>query len=63
MKSVAVHSAAKLVTDWDPGRRDENVPYYLAKLDALCGKFDAMASDSAQTEFDLGQEPDSAEDA
>ena len=63
VKSVAVHSAAKLVTDWDPERRDENVPYYLAKLDALCGKFDAMASDSAQTEFDLGQEPDSTEDA
>ncbi|NCC51855.1 MAG: DNA polymerase II [Spartobacteria bacterium] len=39
-KSVAVYEAAKLVSDWDPENRDENIPYYLAKLDALCKKFD-----------------------
>lgn len=38
-KSVAVHEAAKLVSEWDPGQRDENVPYYLAKLEALYKKF------------------------
>ncbi len=43
-KSVAVHSSAKLVSEWDPANRDENVPYYLAKLDALVGKFDSMAA-------------------
>ena len=43
-KSVAVHSSAKLVSQWDPANRDENVPYYLAKLDALVRKFDSMAA-------------------
>jgi DNA polymerase elongation subunit (family B) len=38
-KTVAVHEAAKLVGDWNPSQRDENVPYYLAKLDALYSKF------------------------
>lgn len=38
-KSVAVHEKAKLVSEWNPGKRDENVAYYLAKLDALCQKF------------------------
>lgn len=52
-KSVAVHSSAKLVAEWDPGRRDENIPYYLAKLDALCGKFDAMGEGETQRELDL----------
>jgi DNA polymerase elongation subunit (family B) len=49
-KSVAVHEHAKLVSEWDPGRRDENVAYYLAKLDALCGKF---APADGQTELAL----------
>ncbi len=38
-KSVAVHEAARLAADWDPENRDENIPYYLAKLDALSKKF------------------------
>jgi len=38
-KNVAVHSAARLVADWEADARDENVPYYLAKLDALYAKF------------------------
>ena len=52
-KSVAVHASAKLASEWDPARRDENVPYYLAKLDALCAKFDAMAKGDLQRELDL----------
>ncbi len=38
-KSVAVHESARLVADWDPTRRDENVAYYAAKLDELYRKF------------------------
>jgi DNA polymerase elongation subunit (family B) len=38
-KSVAVHEAARLVSDWNPRKRDENVPYYLAKLESLWEKF------------------------
>lgn len=38
-KSVQVFAAARLVSEWDPDHRDENVPYYLAKLGALCKKF------------------------
>ena len=38
-KSVAVHENSKLVSEWDPKDRDENVPYYLAKLEALYKKF------------------------
>ena len=38
-KSVQVFAAAKLVSEWNPESRDENIPYYLAKLGALCKKF------------------------
>jgi DNA polymerase elongation subunit (family B) len=38
-KSVPVHAAARLVAAWNAVERDENVPYYLAKLDALYEKF------------------------
>ncbi len=53
-KSVPVHTAARLVSEWNPERRDENVPYYLAKLDALLEKFAESGSDPAQPELDLG---------
>jgi DNA polymerase I len=38
-KSVSVHAAAKMVSEWNPVERDENVPYYMSKLDALYEKF------------------------
>ena len=38
-KNVPVHGSAKLVSEWNPGDRDENVAYYLAKLEALYAKF------------------------
>ena len=47
-KSVPVHGAAKLATEFDEQRRDENVAYYLAKLEALIEKFDALFSAEAQ---------------
>ena len=40
-KKVAAYEAAKLVTDFDPQNRDENVDYYIAKLDDLVKKFAA----------------------
>jgi DNA polymerase, archaea type len=42
-KNVPVHSHSRLASAFDPNRRDENVPYYLAKLDALVKKLDAPA--------------------
>ncbi len=38
-KNVAVHEAAKLVGEAEKGCRDENVDFYIAKLDSLAGKF------------------------
>jgi DNA polymerase elongation subunit (family B) len=42
-KKVAAYEAAKLVTDFDPENRDENVDYYVAKLDELVKKFANVA--------------------
>ncbi len=55
-KRVAVHSSAKLVGDWDEQRRDENVEYYVAKLDALIKKFDGgeTQEDGGHLELDFG---------
>ncbi len=38
-KKVAAYEAAKLVSEFDPQARDENVDYYVAKLDELMKKF------------------------
>ncbi len=38
-KNVNAYENAKLVTEFDPARRDENVDYYLDKLRALYNKF------------------------
>ncbi len=55
-KSVAVYEHARLVGDFDPAARDENVPYYLAKLEALARKFapEAFERAAGQAELDLG---------
>ncbi len=45
-KTVAVHEAAKPVSEWDAAQRDENVSYYLAKLDALASKFDDVLAEA-----------------
>jgi DNA polymerase I len=52
-KSVAAHEYAKLLTDADPANRDENVPYYLAKLDALYKKFTEIDADALQKKLEL----------
>lgn len=36
---VSAHAVAKLAAEWNAGARDENVAYYLAKLEELCEKF------------------------
>jgi DNA polymerase elongation subunit (family B) len=42
-KKVAAYEAAKLASDFDPQNRDENVDYYVAKLDELMKKFANVA--------------------
>jgi hypothetical protein len=49
-KSVAVHECARLVSEWNPDHRDENVAYYLSKLETLADKFMESA---AQGELDF----------
>ncbi len=49
-KNVPVHANARLAAAFDPARRDENVPYYLAKLDALAKKLDARVPDAPPTD-------------
>ena len=46
-KKVAAYEAAKLVTDCDPQNRDENIDYYIAKLDDLVKKFGGVISSSS----------------
>ena len=57
-KSVTVFKNARMASEWDPEHRDENVAYYLAKLDALYSKFYSQKeSDGNQQEMELnGQE-------
>ncbi len=55
-KSVAVHEAAKPVSEWDPEKRDENVPYYLAKLEALASKFDDVLAEPRPDEVSSQKE-------
>jgi DNA polymerase, archaea type len=38
-KKVAAYEAAKLASEFDPQNRDENIDYYVAKLDELVKKF------------------------
>ena len=41
---MAAYEAAKLVTDFDPENRDENVDYYVAKLADIVKKFREFVS-------------------
>jgi DNA polymerase I len=43
-KKVAAYENAKLATNWDPAARDENVDYYVAKLDELVKKFSSLTT-------------------
>jgi DNA polymerase elongation subunit (family B) len=41
-KKVPAYEAAKLASEFDPKNRDENIDYYLAKLDELVKKFSKL---------------------
>ena len=41
-KKAPAYEAARLATDFDPQSRDENVDYYVAKLDELVKKFSGL---------------------
>src|SRR5437899_2337108 len=43
-KKVPAYEAAKLASDFDPQNRDENVDYYVAKLDDLVKKFSGFVT-------------------
>jgi DNA polymerase, archaea type len=43
-KKVAAYEAAKLASDFDPQNRDENIDYYVGKLDELMKKFAGVAT-------------------
>jgi DNA polymerase, archaea type len=43
-KKVPAYEAAKLASEFDPQNRDENVDYYVAKLDELVKKFSGLSA-------------------
>src|SRR6185312_3003178 len=45
-KKVAAYEAAKLATDFDPQNRDENIEYYIGKLDDLVKKFAGVTAET-----------------
>jgi DNA polymerase, archaea type len=54
-KKVPAYEAAKLASEFDPENRDENVDYYIAKLDELVKKFSSLtAAASAPKQESLG---------
>ena len=42
-KKMPAYEAAKLASEFDPENRDENVDYYVAKLDDLVKKFSNLS--------------------
>jgi DNA polymerase elongation subunit (family B) len=48
-KKVAAYEAAKLASEFDPQNRDENVDYYIAKLDELVKKFAGLITATSST--------------
>jgi DNA polymerase, archaea type len=55
-KKVAAYEAAKLASEFDPQNRDENVDYYVAKLDELVKKFRAITATSNPIQESLALE-------
>ena len=52
-KKVAAYEAAKLASDFDPQNRDENIDYYIAKLDDLVKKFSGLTNAAAPKQESL----------
>jgi DNA polymerase elongation subunit (family B) len=47
-KKVAAYEAARPASDFDPQNRDENIDYYVAKLDDLVKKFSGLTATATQ---------------
>lgn len=43
-RKVTAYENARLISEWNPEARDENVDYYVSKLDELATKFEEFAS-------------------
>jgi len=52
-KKVPAYEAARLASEFDPENRDENVDYYIAKLDDLVKKFGSMIPAPVQDTLNL----------
>ncbi|MDZ4742311.1 MAG: DNA polymerase domain-containing protein [Verrucomicrobiota bacterium] len=52
-KKVKVFEAAKLAAEWNPEARDENIDYYLSKLDELYKKFEPFLNPVTEKEPEL----------
>jgi DNA polymerase elongation subunit (family B) len=52
-KKVAAYENAKLASAFDPQNRDENIDYYVAKLDELVKKFGAFGPQPRQETLEL----------
>src|SRR5437762_9794491 len=48
-KKVPAYEAAKLASEFDPENRDENLDYYVAKLDELVKKFSGLTATASST--------------
>ena len=50
-KKVAAYESAKLASNFDPQNRDENIDYYVAKLDDLAKKFGSTTPAATQEQL------------
>ena len=55
-KKVPAYEAARLASEFDPQNRDENIDYYVAKLDELVKKFRAITATSNPKQESLALE-------
>jgi DNA polymerase elongation subunit (family B) len=52
-KKAPAYEAAKLASDFDAQNRDENIDYYVAKLDDLVKKFSGLTAAAPAAEQDV----------
>ncbi len=50
-KKVVAYESARLIAEWNPAERDENVEYYVGKLEDLAKKFGEFASTPPEPEL------------
>jgi len=54
-KTVSAYENSRLATEWDASARDENVEYYVAKLNDLVKKFAEFVKPAAKADPDQFQ--------